>query len=74
MHSLKELPDTEGGYVAWVACEQALLRVWVRCLLANPDPSDDPPNPDPNSDPNPHPNQAVMGPLPLTLPLPLTRP
>ena len=27
MHSLKELPDTEGGYVAWVACEQALLRV-----------------------------------------------
>ena len=34
MHSLKELPDTEGGYVAWVACEQALLRVWVRVSSA----------------------------------------
>ena len=25
MHSLKELPDTEGGFVAWVACEQAVM-------------------------------------------------
>ena len=23
MHALKELPDTEGGYVAWMKCEQA---------------------------------------------------